>query len=236
METKAERGKDDIHVIVFPFPIEGHINPMLQFSRQLVSRGLRVTLVTTSPFATKFTPLDSNSITIETISDGTTEVASAKSTDAYITRFNEVAPHSLTQLTEKKLQVKDHVKCLIYDSTIPWGLDVARKFGMYGVPFFTHSCLVSLVFHQVYHGVLSTPIEEETNMCVGGMPLIEARDVPSLVRKVGVFPVLEKLVLDQFSNCGDADWVCVSPLPPWISSTLMISTIHNKNIIVIAFF
>ena len=52
MEKKA-RGGNGIHVIVFPFPVQGHINPMLQFSKQLASSGLRVTLATTSSFATK---------------------------------------------------------------------------------------------------------------------------------------------------------------------------------------
>ena len=35
------------HVLVVPLPGAGHINPMLQFSRRLVSKGLKVTFIIT---------------------------------------------------------------------------------------------------------------------------------------------------------------------------------------------
>ncbi|CAN4104518.1 unnamed protein product [Withania somnifera] len=34
------------HVLVLPFPLQGHINPMVQFSKRLASRGVKVTIVT----------------------------------------------------------------------------------------------------------------------------------------------------------------------------------------------
>ncbi|KAG8481364.1 hypothetical protein CXB51_026119 [Gossypium anomalum] len=43
-----EQKHKETHVLVFPFPIQGHINPMLQFSKRLASKGLRVTLISTS--------------------------------------------------------------------------------------------------------------------------------------------------------------------------------------------
>ena len=36
------------HILVLPYPIQGHINPMLQFSKRLASKGPRVTFVTTT--------------------------------------------------------------------------------------------------------------------------------------------------------------------------------------------
>jgi hypothetical protein len=43
MEGKAHGA----HVLVLPFPTQGHINPMLQFSKRLASKGVKVTLATT---------------------------------------------------------------------------------------------------------------------------------------------------------------------------------------------
>lgn len=206
MEKKVTR-EDEIHVIVFPLPAQGHINPMLQFSKQLASRGLRVTFATTSSIVTKITPFNSNSATIEIIPDGATETTNNETIDAHIKRFNDFAPPHLTQLIEKKLRLQDRVRCLVYDSALPWGLDIARKFGIHGAPYFTQSCLVNLMYYQVHHGMLSTPIEEETSIGVDGMAVLGTRDVPSFVGKVGLYPCLERLVLDQFSNCADADWV-----------------------------
>jgi len=180
---------------------------MLQFSKQLASRGLRVTLVTTSSIATKLTPLNSNSITIETVSDGAIETMAKETFHDQIKRVNEFLPHSLTLLIEKKLKQKDCVRCLVYDSALAWAINIARKFGVRAAPYFTQSCLVSLMYYQVHHGVLRAPIEEETSIGVDGMPVMGARDVPSFVGKTGLFPFLERIMFDQFSNCEDADWV-----------------------------
>lgn len=128
--NEASRRQGEVHVIVIPYPVQGHINPMLQFSKQLASRGLKVTLATTSSFSSKFNEFKSSSITIETISDGSNnnETANPVNVDGYIERFNVVAPPSLTQLIENKLGVGHNVRCLVYDSGIPWGLDIANKF------------------------------------------------------------------------------------------------------------
>jgi len=66
---------------------------------------------------------------------------------------------------------------------------------------------VSLIYHQVCHEVLSAPIKGETSIGVDGMPSMEARDVPFVVHKVGLVPALEKVMLDQFSNIEDVDWI-----------------------------
>ncbi|XP_048497171.1 UDP-glycosyltransferase 74C1-like [Beta vulgaris subsp. vulgaris] len=94
----------------------------------------------------------------------------------------------------------------ICESIIPWALNLTKRLKIYGVTFFTQSCLASLIYYQVYQGILSAPIEGPGVICVAGMPFIEARDLPSFVRVVGVHPTIEKLVLNQFSNCGAADW------------------------------
>ncbi|KMT15544.1 hypothetical protein BVRB_3g058960 [Beta vulgaris subsp. vulgaris] len=203
MESKARKG--EVHAIVFPYPIQGHINPMLQFSKQLASRGLKVTLATTSTFSSKFMMLQSNSITIETISDGSGENATTENLDTYVKRFDVVAPRSLTELIEKKIGSGHDIRCLIYDSCIPWALNIAKKLEIYSASFFTQSCLVGLIYLQAYQGILSAPVKGP-GVCVVGMPLIEDRDLPSFVRLVGVHPILEKLMFSQVSNCGDADW------------------------------
>jgi hypothetical protein len=40
-----EKRASESHVLVLPLPLQGHINPMLQFSKLLASKGLKVTLI-----------------------------------------------------------------------------------------------------------------------------------------------------------------------------------------------
>ena len=85
---EKEKRTHKAHCIVLPFPSQGHINPMLQFSKCLVHNGAKVTLVATH-FISKSLLGDSGPIAIETISDGYDDggFAQAGSGGTYLERF-----------------------------------------------------------------------------------------------------------------------------------------------------
>ncbi|KAG6768549.1 hypothetical protein POTOM_027471 [Populus tomentosa] len=64
-----EKRARESRVLVLPLPLQGHINPMLQFSKRLASKGLKVTLIITSSIAKSMQGQDS-SINLEPIFDG----------------------------------------------------------------------------------------------------------------------------------------------------------------------
>ena len=61
------------HILVLPYTIQGHINPMLQFSKCLASKGARVTLIATTSISKSVKAIASHTINVEIISDGSTE-------------------------------------------------------------------------------------------------------------------------------------------------------------------
>ena len=76
--------------MVFPFPLQGHISPMFQFCKRLVSKGLKVTLVTTTTSIIQSIHAQASSyITIELLSN---ELGQQKdeSLEAYLERFRIV--------------------------------------------------------------------------------------------------------------------------------------------------
>ena len=86
MENKAYRG----HVLALPYPSQGHINPLLQFSKRLVSKGLKATLATTLFIHnTMQPPSSSSSLQFDTISDGYDEggFAQVENIQEYHTRM-----------------------------------------------------------------------------------------------------------------------------------------------------
>ncbi|KAL9240712.1 hypothetical protein vseg_014899 [Gypsophila vaccaria] len=58
------------HVLVIPFPAQGHINPMFQFSRRLVSKSVTATIAITNHLATTLKPKPDCHVGLVTISDG----------------------------------------------------------------------------------------------------------------------------------------------------------------------
>ncbi|OVA10651.1 UDP-glucuronosyl/UDP-glucosyltransferase [Macleaya cordata] len=210
-EDKACRG----HVMVLPFPVQGHINPMLQFSKRLASKGLKVTLATTfltiKSMQAKAGPVAIESffngqISIEPFSDGCDEGGIDPVSDDYMEKFKTVGSKNLQELIEKQQRSGYPVKCLLYDSVIPWALSFAKKHGIMGAAFYTQSSSVNAIYYHVYKGLLPSPVQGPT-ISIPGLPLLETHELPSFVYNIHYYPSLLRIVLDQFSNIDEADWL-----------------------------
>ncbi|XP_038713091.1 UDP-glycosyltransferase 74G1-like isoform X2 [Tripterygium wilfordii] len=195
------------HVLVLPYPAQGHINPMLQFSKRLVSKGVKATLITTISIS-KFMPADPNSlIDVETISDGFDDGRSHD--EDFLRSFKAVGSQTLTELIKKLKDSGVSINALIYDGFLPWALDAAKQFGVPGALFFTQSCAVNSIYFYVKSGKLPVPLSEPT-VSVPGLPLLKASETPSFVSSYGSYPSWTDIVLNQFSNIDEADWVLLN--------------------------
>ncbi|KAK9225648.1 hypothetical protein WN943_010691 [Citrus x changshan-huyou] len=160
---------------------------MLQFSKRLQHKGIKVTFVTTH-FLYKSLHRNSSPIPIalEAISNGYDEggIAQAESIDAYLGRFWQLGPQTLTELVEKMNASSVPVDCIVYDSILPWALDVAKKFGLLGATFLTQSCAVCCIYYHVNRGLLKLPLTGN-DILLPGMPPLEPQDMPSFVYDLG---------------------------------------------------
>lgn len=196
------------HVLVLPLPIQGHINPMLQFSKRLASKGLRVTLITPTSMGTSMHQDNACSINMEHIFDGYREGERAATAEEYIERFKDTIPQSLAELIDKNSTSQYPVKFIIYDSILPWVLDVAKSWGIEGGPFFTQSCAVTvLYYHTLQGGAMKIPMEEKSPVSLPSLPQLEFSDLPSLVHGPGSYPGIYDLLFSQFSNIDEASWL-----------------------------
>ncbi|XP_062175714.1 mogroside IE synthase-like [Alnus glutinosa] len=198
------------HCLVLTYPTQGHINPMLEFSKRLEHKGVKVTLVTTY-FISNTIHKEATTIALETISDGYDEGgrAKAESIHAYLERFRRVGSQTLAELLEKLSSSSRPVDCIVYDAFLPWALDVAKKFGLVGAVLFTQSCAVDNIYYQVHKGVLKVPLSETEILLLGSLPL-EPQDMPSFVSDFGSYSAFLDILVGQFSNVDKADCVLVN--------------------------
>jgi len=196
------------HVVVIPYPVQGHINPMIQFSKRLASKGLQVTLVIFSS-QTLSTPASLGSVKVVTISDGY-DAGSSSITDL-LKQFQATVTQKLPQLVvELGISSGHPVSCLVYDSFMPWVLEIARQLGLIGASFFTQSCAVSSVYYQIHEGQLKIPLEKFP-VSVPGLPPLDVDELPSFVHdKESEYSSILTLVVNQFSNFRGADWIFVN--------------------------
>lgn len=198
------------HILLIPYPSQGHINPMLQFSRRLASKGLKTTLAITKFISTTFKP-QSSTVQIATISDGCDHggFAEAKNVNDYLLRVKTTGTKSLDDLITQYKNTPHPIDCVVYDAFFPWALDVAHQHGLTGAAFFTQNCAVNYIYYNVDQGLLHVPISSEP-VSIPGLPLLELRDMPSFIYVSGSYPAYFEMLLSQFLNLEKADFVLVN--------------------------
>ncbi|KAI5656461.1 hypothetical protein M9H77_25254 [Catharanthus roseus] len=201
------------HCLILPYPVQGHINPMLEFSKRLQYQGIKITLAVTKFLFKTLEELESYSasssiISVETISDGFDD-GGRKTGDAelYLNTFQRVGSETLSELILKLQDLGFPVDCIVYDAVAPWALDVAQKFGIFGAAFFTQSCAVDNIYYHVYKGLLKLPLVKNEEVRIPGLPSLSSSDFPSFVADYGSYPPVFQLVLNQFLNVEKAEWL-----------------------------
>ncbi|KAL0330129.1 UNVERIFIED_CONTAM: UDP-glycosyltransferase 74E2 [Sesamum radiatum] len=205
---KREENRQKPHCLLLPYPLQGHINPMLQFSKRLSHKGIRITLAATK-YLSKTTQQFSGSISVETFSDGFDEGQGDVELDPYLARFEQVGTETLSELLDKLRDTGRPVDCVIYDPFLPWAVVVAKKHGLVGAAFFTQSSSVNSIYYNVYKEPLKVPLLDK-EIVVTGLPLLDISDVPSFLRDQDSHPGSLELVLNQFRNVEETDFVFVN--------------------------
>ena len=100
---------------------------------------------------------------------------------------------------------------MVYDGVMPWVLDVGKEFGLRTVAYFTQSCAVNNIYYHVYRGEIKVPVVAEEEIRIAGMPPLTTADMPSFIQVVNPYPGFSDVVINQFENVEEADWlVCNS--------------------------
>ncbi|KAG8372275.1 hypothetical protein BUALT_Bualt12G0049400 [Buddleja alternifolia] len=201
------------HCLTVPYPIQGHINPMLQFAKRLSHKHLKITFALTKFLFKTTTHLSGGeSISIRVISDGFDNGgrAQAKSFEEYQIRFMQTGQQTLSELLHDLAISGCNVDCVVYDPFIPWVLDVAKGFGLNTAVFFKQSCAVDNIYYQVYSGELKPPVLGSEPVVVPGLPPMRPEEMPSFIYVHGSYPAAFKMVADQFRNVDKADWIFVN--------------------------
>lgn len=220
-----------VHVLVLPYPAQGHINPLLQFCKRLVAKGVTATFVN-SVFLSKLMHADpKSSINFETISDGYDEggYAAAESPAAYVEKLRVAGSRTLTDLIKRLEDGGQAVQAVIYDSFLTWALDVAKQFGVVTAAFFTQSCAVNNIYYHVYKGLLPVPLSDSP-ISLPGLPLLQPKETPSFIYLYGSHPGFREMLVNQFRNVDQADWVLLNIFQKLEEDVCNFSAfVRNKN-------
>uniref|UniRef100_A0A0E0M3G5 Glycosyltransferase n=1 Tax=Oryza punctata TaxID=4537 RepID=A0A0E0M3G5_ORYPU len=177
------------HVLLLPYPSQGHVHPMLQFAKRLAFHGMRPTLAVTHG------------------GGGVT---------AYLSRLESAGAATLDELLRDEAAAGRPVRVLVYDAFLPWARAVARRHGAAAVAFFTQPCAVNVVYGHVWCGRMRVPVEGGDGAGAGagalpGLPALEPEGFPWFIKVgPGPYPAYFDLVMKQFDGLELADDVLVN--------------------------
>jgi len=145
------------HVLVLPFPAQGHVNPLMRFSLKLAQRGFKVTFVNTD-FTQKRVMsatngelnLKGSAVRLLSVPDGLGPEDDRSDFASLALAILRTMPSAIQKLIKDNINGLHHdhdgggekITAMVVDLYMAWGLEVADELGIKGVVFCPHSAAV----------------------------------------------------------------------------------------------
>lgn len=153
------------HILAIPYPAQGHVIPLMEFSQRLLKRGIKITFVNTDfnhqrvVSALMATDNVEGQIHLVSIPDGMETDEDRNDLVKLSETMLRVMPEKLEELIRKINERSDSSKitCVLADETIGWALQVAEKMGIHRAAFWPAAAL-TLVFKLSIHKLIDDGI------------------------------------------------------------------------------
>lgn len=215
MEAMNENIK--ARVLVLSYPATGHTNPMLQFSKNIASRGLLVTFVTFSYNHEKIIQAKESlqqlqlPVQFESIADGLPQDHTLDSNINHVVfnHMNSTMDGSELEMLIKRLNTRGNappVSCIVCNPFLPWARQVAKKMNIPHALFWTQSTAVFSIYYHFKNeeNWNSRLMSESVRFEIPGLPELKLRDLPTPFRDT---EERLQIYLRQLDGLSDVSWV-----------------------------
>lgn len=144
------------HVLVFPLPIQGHVNSMFKLAELLALTGFKVTFLNsehTHERLVKFTNITSHfarypGFEFKTITDGLPD-DHPRSGNWFLEMFDAMETKTKRSLKEMLLDISPPVDCIVGDGFLGFALDAAKELGIPMIYFRTSSACCFWAYYSI---------------------------------------------------------------------------------------
>ncbi|MED6133943.1 hypothetical protein PIB30_032876 [Stylosanthes scabra] len=148
------------HVVMVPFPSQGHINPFLKLAKILHTKGFHITFVNTEfNHMRLLKSRGSNALNVipsfnfETIPDGLPPPSNMDATQSIPALCDSTSKHCFipfSNLISKLNAASDSppVSCIISDGVMAFTVKASQQFGLPNILFWTHSACAFMTYTQ----------------------------------------------------------------------------------------
>ncbi|KAF7112281.1 hypothetical protein RHSIM_RhsimUnG0244900 [Rhododendron simsii] len=195
---------DRVRLLLVTFPVQGQINPSLQFAKRLVKMGVSVTFVMAFSALNRITKSASSTpqgLTFSGYSDGYDDGSKladpmGKETMANVSK----AVEELIKSEAERGQPFIHV---VYTTFLPWVGQVARALNVPSTFLWIQPATILAVYYYFFNGdrdaIRSNTNNPTSAVELPGLPLLTGNDLPSILNDSSAFdwgalPLLEEHV------------------------------------------
>ncbi|KAF3631168.1 7-deoxyloganetin glucosyltransferase-like [Capsicum chacoense] len=236
MSSIIAENLDKPHAVCVPYPVQGHINPMVKLAKILHHKGFHITFVNTEhnhqrllksrgPDGLKGLP----SFRFETIPDGLPP-CNPDATQDIPSLCESTTTSCLGPFKELLAKIKNtnvpRVSCIISDGSMSFTLSVAQDLGIPQVSLWTPSAC-ALLGYMHYHDLLEkgyTPLKDESYLTNGylettldwipGMKGIRLRDLPTFIRTTNPDEYMIKYLIQETKRSKTASAIVLNTFEP----------------------
>ncbi|XP_041002788.1 UDP-glycosyltransferase 83A1-like [Juglans microcarpa x Juglans regia] len=215
-------GKVKPHILAIPYPAQGHVIPLMEFSLRLAKHGFKVTFVNTeynhkrvvSALAEK-KHLE-NQIHLVSIPDGMDLSEDRNELGKLSEAILRVMPGKLKELIEDINRLKgDNITCVIADFSMGWALDVAEKMKIQRAAFWpASSAVLALILRipkLIDSGIINndgTPMENQMIQLAQDMPAMSSKNfIWACIGDLTSQKIIFELIVRNNSSVKVADWL-----------------------------
>jgi UDP-glucose:(indol-3-yl)acetate beta-D-glucosyltransferase len=173
--------KTNIKILVVSMALQGHINPMLNFAKRLISKGVHVTIATTEEARNRMLKhTDKNSsdsgIKFEFFSDGLSVDFDRSDTKTFLDTIREKGPQNLSNLITN-LAKNQTFSCAIVNPFVPWAIDVlAEHETPCALLWIQASALYSIYYRYFKNNDLFPKLDDPNEKVqLPGLPMLEVK-------------------------------------------------------------
>ncbi|XP_057755845.1 UDP-glycosyltransferase 83A1-like isoform X1 [Arachis stenosperma] len=180
------------HFLVMPYPILGHMNPLLQFSYVLIKHGCRITFVI-SEFIEKRVKISSDDdvgsskmINFVTLPDGLDPEDDRSDQPKVILSMRNTMPPKLHKLIQDINNGENKIRCILVSKNIGWALEVGNNLGIKGAFLWPASAtslasyysIQSLIDQGIIDSQTGLPIRKQEFQLLPNSPMMDTANLP----------------------------------------------------------
>ncbi|OIV93777.1 hypothetical protein TanjilG_07680 [Lupinus angustifolius] len=197
-----------VEVLMVTLPFQGHLKPMLNLGKHLVSKGVHVTLATTEEGRHRMKQNIQNSkVQFEFFSDGLSLDFDRSNGDTYIKSLNVQGSKNLSTLLTSLTKVHNYF-CVIVNPFVLFAIDVITHHGIPCAMLWIQASALYSIYYHYYKNIDSFPNLEDSKEKVHlpSFPAFDVRDLPSFMLPSGP-PHYNVYMNDLFQAFDKLKWV-----------------------------